>query len=604
MHNPTGQRLGRFARLLVCITLLAAPALWSAPVEAPDSAKSATVAATTDSVAPPAAIAPSPERHRDSLIELRTTPVITKKFEASYNCAATWVFAAFLLWIVGVIVYLVWAIRFYVHNYGLTDHEWKVLNPEVYASPGKDMQKYQAIRDGVMAASGSCETKGDDTTAPTQPSNCPPVCAPDSNPYQGESFGLPPGTIRGILALSAMVAFLLIEALNIFSPTNLESDFKELVTVFEMVIAFYFGAKAIDIFNKRSEIPAKDKVIAKVEDDTPPPPAPASAASSPRGGNGDNPSPASIPLSMDKPAAAPPAEQPALPASRSVERQTNLVENNVATVPVATAKKDAPAPTLDANTPLAKRVLAMTASFETDKGFPDCFAGISGDFDGQGLSFGALQWCLGQKSLQPLLKEMLEEDLAAAQDALGAARLKTLQDVLAKPFDQQMAWARSIQFTQRNSAGKRVLVLDAQWRAALVALGRTDTMIKIQTEQAGVRFQKALANCKEYDCVTERAVALFFDINVQNGRVDVAGARARILADVAKLSKSLDPIAKEVETLKIVAQRRAEVSNPQWRADVLSRKMAIANGSGKVHGKVHDFEKEFFIRLAKASDLA
>ena len=43
------------------------------------------------------------------------------------------------------------------------------------------------------------------------------------------------------------------------------------------------------------------------------------------------------------------------------------------------------------------RCLALTGSFETGRPVPDCFAGISGDFDGQGLSFGALQWNLGQE---------------------------------------------------------------------------------------------------------------------------------------------------------------------------------------------------------------
>ncbi len=51
---------------------------------------------------------------------------------------------------------------------------------------------------------------------------------------------------------------------------------------------------------------------------------------------------------------------------------------------------------------LAYRCLALTGSFETGTGIPDCFCGISGDFDGQGISFGVLQWNFGQGTLQPL----------------------------------------------------------------------------------------------------------------------------------------------------------------------------------------------------------
>jgi len=45
--------------------------------------------------------------------------------------------------------------------------------------------------------------------------------------------------------------------------------------------------------------------------------------------------------------------------------------------------------------PLPYRCLALTGSFETDTGPPDCFAGLAGDFDHQGMSFGALQMELG-----------------------------------------------------------------------------------------------------------------------------------------------------------------------------------------------------------------
>ncbi|HEY4744406.1 MAG TPA: peptidoglycan-binding domain-containing protein, partial [Desulfuromonadaceae bacterium] len=64
-----------------------------------------------------------------------------------------------------------------------------------------------------------------------------------------------------------------------------------------------------------------------------------------------------------------------------------------------------PSPSIQSR-PLDYRCLALTGSFETGAAIPDCFAGLSGDFDGQGISFGVLQWNFGQGSLQPLLKRM------------------------------------------------------------------------------------------------------------------------------------------------------------------------------------------------------
>jgi hypothetical protein len=51
--------------------------------------------------------------------------------------------------------------------------------------------------------------------------------------------------------------------------------------------------------------------------------------------------------------------------------------------------------------PLLKRCLALTGALETGKSAPECFSGLAGDFDGMGLSFGALQWNLYRKTLQP-----------------------------------------------------------------------------------------------------------------------------------------------------------------------------------------------------------
>lgn len=65
--------------------------------------------------------------------------------------------------------------------------------------------------------------------------------------------------------------------------------------------------------------------------------------------------------------------------------------------------------------PLAYRCLALTGAFKTNAGFPECFAGLSGDFDGQGISFGVCQWNFGQDSLQPLLNDMLRRHSGIVQ---------------------------------------------------------------------------------------------------------------------------------------------------------------------------------------------
>lgn len=574
------RRIRAFAGIAVflCLAALGGPAIAAPADSTPATSSVITATITSPSVAGGRIAAPtSPRIAADSASKiLRVSAAQDRRFLV----AAIVVFVLFFAWIVVVLVYLRWAIYFYNENYGLSDHEWKVLRPEVYA-PQKEQAKYLAIR----ASIDEREPVVDPTVeAPTSKGVGAP---PTGNPYAGESFGLPPGTIRGTLALTAMIAFLLVEMLNIFAPTNLEREFAELFTVFEMVIAFYFGGKVLDVFNKRQETatPAEKLVPVVVADaiPAPAPNAPQSAVAK-----------SSAPVAAALP---PPPEEPALPSSSHGERSTNLEVNAAPPTPPPTGTVET---ALSSASPLARRVLALTASFETGKRFPDCFAGISGDFDGQGMSWGALQWNFGRGTLQPLWGRLLQEHPAVAQSILGASKTAELQRVLSLPQAGQLAWVRSLQFTKRDTKGRRIHVLEASWKSALVDLGHADEMIAIQTDEARVRYQKALANCEEYGCTTERAVAFFFDVNVQNGRVDVGGVKERILADAKAIPAGLPPLEREVELLGIVARRRSAVCKAEWREDVLSRKLAIARGKGDVHGVSYDLAAQYFIRLEPA----
>ena len=137
------------------------------------------------------------------------------------------------------IVYLIWAIHRYNSNYGLSDHEWKILYPGIYAK--KDERKdFIDLRDKMVtdrqknAALKSASE--DDTEVITTPFE-----EPEENPYKTDSFGLPPNTIRGIIALTALFLFILMEGINFFSSIPIEDNFSELILALQMVIAFYFG---------------------------------------------------------------------------------------------------------------------------------------------------------------------------------------------------------------------------------------------------------------------------------------------------------------------------------------------------------------------------
>lgn len=242
---------------------------------------------------------------------------------------------------------------------------------------------------------------------------------------------------------------------------------------------------------------------------------------------------------------------------------------------------------------LAYRCLTLTGAFETGTGIPECFSGLSGDFDGQGISFGVLQWNFGQGSLQPLLRDMMDahEDLARSifgghYDALAAA--------LALPDDAQgradlLEFARSIQHPVQHRVFE-------PWRGYAKALGRTPEFQAIEVRHAQAAFDKAVAWCADYGLWSERAVALMFDIVTQNGGIKPV-TRAQILNDIRLLPAALDRAERERQILALVANRRAEASNIRWIDDVRRRKLCIAHGAGSVHGIRYDLEAQFHIRL-------
>jgi hypothetical protein len=241
--------------------------------------------------------------------------------------------------------------------------------------------------------------------------------------------------------------------------------------------------------------------------------------------------------------------------------------------------------------PLAYRCLALTGSFETGVGPPDCFAGLSGDFDGQAMSFGVCQWNLGQNTLQPLLAE-IDRTHAALTLRIFDAHYPEFQAMLGLGHDDQIHWARSIQDPTQHQ-------LFEPWRGMFKTLGRTAEFQAVETKYAQQLFQDATALCRTFGVGSERAVALLFDIKVQNGSIN-AVVQAQIQRDVAALDPVLGGDDREVARLRIIANRRAEAATPQWVEDVRQRKLAIANGSGAVHRRQYDLAEQYGIRLTPA----
>jgi hypothetical protein len=249
-----------------------------------------------------------------------------------------------------------------------------------------------------------------------------------------------------------------------------------------------------------------------------------------------------------------------------------------------------PSPLLDK--PLDLRCLALTAAFETSASFPDCFCGVAGDFDGQGISFGALQWNFGQGTLQPLLQRMSERHPTVFDRVFGD-RAGEVRTVLGAPRARQLAWTRTFQEPSRRR-------LQEPWHGFFHALGRTEEFQDIQREGAADILADARRMAQEYGLTSERGLALMFDIRVQNGSIS-SDVKQRIMQDVARLPQNQDTTEAEVARMRIIANRRAEAAKAAFVEDVRRRKLTIAEGTGTVHGRRYDLEREFGIGLKAAA---
>ncbi len=65
------------------------------------------------------------------------------------------------------------------------------------------------------------------------------------NPYDGETLSLPRGLFRSILTMTLLFITVMFEIANLYSGQPDEINIHEWLVAFQMMIAFYFGAKVM-----------------------------------------------------------------------------------------------------------------------------------------------------------------------------------------------------------------------------------------------------------------------------------------------------------------------------------------------------------------------
>ncbi|HEX2864486.1 MAG TPA: hypothetical protein VHN99_07945 [Deinococcales bacterium] len=209
---------------------------------------------------------------------------------------------------------------------------------------------------------------------------------------------------------------------------------------------------------------------------------------------------------------------------------------------------------------LIPRLMAMIARHEGG------WDALAGDFDGQGLSFGPLQWNLGQGTLVPVLRNAINRDPAGVAAIMGQAFIGACRST------GTLAAHLKAGKGPPASAWKRLAALPAMRQAF--------------QDGAAPYLTRANAACNHLALWSERAAALCLDICVQQGDV-----RADIRAEYKRLGGPRLP--EEWQRLKALAVAAANSANPRWREDVLARKLTCALGAGIVHGRDEILDRDF-----------
>lgn len=202
---------------------------------------------------------------------------------------------------------------------------------------------------------------------------------------------------------------------------------------------------------------------------------------------------------------------------------------------------------------------------------------IAGNFDGQGLSLGYIQWCIGQGTLQPLLNRMDREYNAEMKSIFGS-NYASIHSMILEAKENQLAWAKSI----NDSTNK----ISEPWYSQFVSLCNNQNFINIELDAEAYKVGQAMIICDRYNLKTVRSFSLAFDIAVQNGSIS---ADASKVIDDALVQK---PNMVEKDILKVIANAVADTSTNNAE-DIRVRKMAILNGTGTVHGFVLNLDKNY-----------
>ncbi|MCR8987914.1 hypothetical protein NW801_23270 [Brevibacillus laterosporus] len=153
---------------------------------------------------------------------------------------------------------------------------------------------------------------------------------------------------------------------------------------------------------------------------------------------------------------------------------------------------------------LVRDLLQHSGFFEGHYGYSN----LAGNFDGQGISFGIIQFNFGQRTLQPVLKQYISYHEKEFYAIFGKEKGDILKKVVFEyGFRQQFQWGASI-----SNRG----VVIKEWEKPFMEMGRSRNNQKCQEDVAMDFVNRAEDFCDSFGIISTQGLAFVFDHVIQS----------------------------------------------------------------------------------------
>jgi hypothetical protein len=234
-----------------------------------------------------------------------------------------------------------------------------------------------------------------------------------------------------------------------------------------------------------------------------------------------------------------------------------------------------------------QKAVEITSLFETGK--RGGFYGLSGNFDGQGLSFGLVNWTIGTGSLQALLRDFAREQPARWAQVFGQhapAFLMVITPDSKAAKKVQLKFAVEQMNTSTLVKGTTKWSIKEPWVTYFKRLSEDKEFQQIQVRYVRNLLKRADYFCQYFKLKSEMAFAYMFDAVSSHGKwwltKKFAGREKRRIEIEKKLAALTaqpgDGRVPEADILLAIADILSATSAARWAAHARRRKRWFVTG--------------------------